>query len=397
VKEEASVLIVDDELGPRESLRMILKPISNVYTAENGEKALEFIRQEPVNLVTLDLKMPGIPGIEVLKEIKGYNPDIEVIVLTGYGSLNTAVEALRYGALDYIDKPFNIPQVEEAVKKGFKRYKINILSRMLTQTLNISKEEIQGVIKMGHTQLEMQLLYAEKLTVLGQLTPKIAHEINNHLQIIYGMAQHGLMETKERGEVFNKYFESIFTEAEKIDHIAQQLMKYGRPPEHKEDRINIQKILDHSLNLLRDFGETKRFHVHRFCREALPLIRGDKFQLEQVFINIIINASHAMEKTTNKKLIVETGISSDRHSIEVTVSDTGCGIKEENMERIFSPFFTTKEAEKGKGLGLSIVKTFVEKHQGRIEVKSKLDKGTSFKVILPIDLDNKDSKKEPQA
>ena len=208
------------------------------------------------------------------------------------------------------------------------------------------------------------------------------------------MAQHGLMETKERGEVFNKYFESIFTEAEKIDHIAQQLMKYGRPPEHKEDRINIQKILDHSLNLLRDFGETKRFHVHRFCREALPLIRGDKFQLEQVFINIIINASHALEKTTDKKLIVETGISSDRHSIEVTVSDTGCGIKEENMERIFSPFFTTKEAEKGKGLGLSIVKTFVEKHQGRIEVKSKLDKGTSFKVILPIDLDNKDNKRE---
>jgi len=87
VKEEASVLIVDDELGPRESLRMILKPISNVYTAENGEKALEFIRQEPVNLVTLDLKMPGIPGIEVLKEIKGYNPDIEVIVLTGYVSM----------------------------------------------------------------------------------------------------------------------------------------------------------------------------------------------------------------------------------------------------------------------------------------------------------------------
>ena len=139
MKEEASVLIVDDELGPRESLRMILKPISNVYTAENGEKALEFIRQEPVNLVTLDLKMPGIPGIEVLKEIKGYNPDIEVIVLTGYGSLNTAVEALRYGALDYIDKPFNIPQVEEAVKKGFKRYKINILSRMLTQTLSMGK------------------------------------------------------------------------------------------------------------------------------------------------------------------------------------------------------------------------------------------------------------------
>ena len=396
MKNEASVLIVDDELGPRESLRMILKPIFNIHTVENGEEALRFIRQEPVSLVTLDLKMPGIPGIEVLKEIKGYNPDIEVIVLTGYGSLNTAVEALRYGALDYINKPFNIPQVEEAVKKGIKRYKINMLSRILTQTLNISKEEIQGVIKMGVTQLEDQLLYAEKLTVLGQLTPKIAHEINNHLQIIYGMAQQGLIKTKGE-EVFNKYFDSIFTEAEKIDHIAQQLMKYGKPPEHNEDKINVQKILDHSLNLLEDFGETKRCQVHRFYREALPLIRGDKFQLEQVFINIIINASHAVEKTTNKKLIVETDLSSDGQSIEVTISDTGCGIKEENLEKIFFPFFTTKEAEKGKGLGLSIVKAFVEKHQGRIEVKSKLEEGASFKIILPITLDNKDNKREPRA
>jgi C4-dicarboxylate-specific signal transduction histidine kinase len=120
----------------------------------------------------------------------------------------------------------------------------------------------------------------------------------------------------------------------------------------------------------------------------LPLIKGNKFQLEQVFINIIINASHAVEKTTDKELVVETDLSSDGQSIEVTISDTGCGIKEENLEKIFSPFFTTKEGEKGKGLGLSIVKTFVEKHQGRIEVKSKLDKGTSFKVILPVDSDN---------
>ncbi|RJP60680.1 MAG: hybrid sensor histidine kinase/response regulator [Deltaproteobacteria bacterium] len=388
MQDEASVLIVDDELGPRESLRMILKPIFNVHTAENGEKALEFIKQKPVNLVTLDLKMPGIPGIEVLKEIKGYNPDIEVIIITGYGRLNTAVEALKYGALDYIDKPFNIPQVEEAVKKGVKRYKVNTLSRMLTQTLNIPNEEIQGVIKMGHTQLEDQLIYAEKLTVLGKLTPKIAHEINNHLQIIYGMAQQGLIKTKGE-EVFNKYFDSIFTEAEKIDHIAQQLMKYGKPPEHKKDNINVQKILDYSLNLLEDFGETKRFHVRRCYRDALPLIRGDKFQLEQVFINIIINASHAVEKTTNKELIVETDLSSDGQSIEVTISDTGCGIKEENLEKIFSPFFTTKEEEKGKGLGLSIVKAFVEKHQGHIEVKSKLGKGTSFKIILPITSNNK--------
>ncbi|MFH2012143.1 MAG: response regulator [Pseudomonadota bacterium] len=396
MQNKARVLIVDDEFGPRESLKMVLTPTLNVHAVENGEEALRFIRQEPVNLVTLDLKMPGIPGIEVLKGIKEYNSDIEVIVLTGYGSLNTAVEALRYGALDYISKPFNIPQVEEAVKKGLKRYKINILKRMLTKTLNISQEEMHKVMKMGLAQLEMQLLYAEKLAVLGQLTPKIAHEINNQLQIIYGVAQHGLMESK-REDIFNKYFENIFTGAEKIDYITQEMMKYGQPAERKENVINVQEIIDRSLNLLEVFGEIKKLHVNRFYRDVLPLIRGDKFQLEQVFINIIINASHAMENTINKKLIIETDRSSDGNFVEVTISDTGCGIKKENLEKIFSNFFTTKEGGKGKGLGLSIVKAIVEKHKGRVEVKSQLGKGASFKVILPVDLENQDNKRGVQS
>ncbi|MDY7033972.1 MAG: response regulator, partial [Thermodesulfobacteriota bacterium] len=106
MEDMANVLVVDDELGPRESLKMILKPMFNVYTAKDGQEALEFIKEKSVNLVTLDLKMPGMSGIDVLKEIKKCNPNIEVIVLTGYGSMNTAVDALRCGALDYLTKPF---------------------------------------------------------------------------------------------------------------------------------------------------------------------------------------------------------------------------------------------------------------------------------------------------
>jgi DNA-binding NtrC family response regulator len=99
--ERANVLVVDDELGPRESMRMILKPLHNVFTAEDGVSALKTIKQEPIDLVTLDLRMPGIDGIEVLKEIKKYNPNIEVIVVTGYGSLKTATEAMKYGVKGY--------------------------------------------------------------------------------------------------------------------------------------------------------------------------------------------------------------------------------------------------------------------------------------------------------
>jgi len=172
LEEEASVLIVDDELGPRESLRMILKPIFNVHTVENGEEALRFIRQEPVNLVTLDLKMPGIPGIEVLKEIKDYNPDIEVIVLTGYGSLNTAVEALRYGALDYINKPFDVPQVERIVRKGIEKNKTNMsamLQKAMEQTVYAMALAIEtkDSYTAGHQQQVVNLAVFQQSRFMG--------------------------------------------------------------------------------------------------------------------------------------------------------------------------------------------------------------------------------------
>jgi len=132
----ANVLIIDDELGPRESLKMILKPTCNVYTAENGDTALELIRKNHVDLVTLDMKMPGMPGIEVLKEIKEYNSDIEVVVLTGYGNLDNAIEALKCGALDYITKPFDVNQIKEIVKEGLKKYKSLIrLQEAIEQTV----------------------------------------------------------------------------------------------------------------------------------------------------------------------------------------------------------------------------------------------------------------------
>ena len=221
MEDKANVLVVDDELGPRESLKMILKPTCNVYTANNGQEAVDFVKQKSVNLVTLDLKMPGMTGIDALKEIKEYNPNIEVIVLTGYGSLNTAVEALRYGAFDYLTKPFDITQVEELARKGIERYKSNILTHQLAQKLDISATKLYDITDRKPEQVEEQLMYAEKLTVLGQLAPKIAHEINNPLQIIYGRAQQGLMKSVQ-GDTLNAYFDNIFSEAEKIDHIAHQ-------------------------------------------------------------------------------------------------------------------------------------------------------------------------------
>jgi len=112
-----SILIVDDELGPRESLRMILKPSYEVHTADDGMGALEFLKERSVDLITLDLKMPGLSGMEVLEHIRQSDPDVMVIIVTGYGTFKSAVEAIRFDVFDYISKPFNIPEIMSAVKR----------------------------------------------------------------------------------------------------------------------------------------------------------------------------------------------------------------------------------------------------------------------------------------
>jgi len=132
---EGSILIVDDEVGPRESLRMILKPIYEVHSAENGQEAINFISQKKVDLVTLDLNMPVLPGIEVLKNIKKLQPDIEVMIVTGYGTLGNAQEAIRYGAGDFISKPFNVADIITIVSKAFERRRYNMKIKGLIQQI----------------------------------------------------------------------------------------------------------------------------------------------------------------------------------------------------------------------------------------------------------------------
>ncbi len=122
----SNILIVDDEIGPRESLRMILKPNYNVFTAENGYAAIQMVQQIEMDVITLDLKMPGLSGIDTLKEIKMIAPDVMVIIITGYGTLKSAIEAIRYGVFDYIPKPFNVPEIIAIIEKSIQRRKLNL-------------------------------------------------------------------------------------------------------------------------------------------------------------------------------------------------------------------------------------------------------------------------------
>jgi len=143
--QQGSILIVDDEAGPRESLRMILKTIYKIYTAANGKEALALIQKENIDLVTLDLNMPGLSGIDVLKEIKKIRSDVEVIIITGYGTLKNAQEVIRYGAGDFISKPFNVADIISIISKSFERRNYNLKINNLIQ-------QIKGLRNVGEDQ-----------------------------------------------------------------------------------------------------------------------------------------------------------------------------------------------------------------------------------------------------
>jgi len=141
----ANVLIVDDELGPRESLGMILKPSFNIYSSEDGREALQIIKKTNIDVVTLDLKMPVMSGEEVLKLIKDYDPTIEVVIITGYGTLKSAVEAIKYNVFDYILKPFNVSDILSTVKRCLERREMSL---RVKEFLMAVEKESKSPIKM---------------------------------------------------------------------------------------------------------------------------------------------------------------------------------------------------------------------------------------------------------
>ncbi len=169
--EKPNILIVDDELGPRESLRMILKPQYNVFMAEDGHKALEIIKQVPIDLMTLDLRMPGLSGIDVLKEVKENNTDIEVIIITGYGTLGTITTASQYGVYDYISKPFNVTDVNSVVQKSLEKRKHGFDVKNLLEVIG----SINGLNRME----QVKKIFEKSTPFLQQLILKGSPEANN--------------------------------------------------------------------------------------------------------------------------------------------------------------------------------------------------------------------------
>ena len=235
--------------------------------------------------------------------------------------------------------------------------------------------------------LEEQLQLAGRLAAVGELAAGVAHELNNPLAAIQGFTQL-LTARKDVDETLRKDLETIYREAQRASRITGNLLSFGRRHEPEKRLISVNEVVEKTLELRAHQMKVNNIEVSVELQPDLPITMADFHQMQQVFVNIINNAEQAMTEAHGRgKLLVKTKESGKM--VQIAFTDSGPGIPEENLNRIFDPFFTTKEVGKGTGLGLSICYGIVAAHGGHIYARSKLGRGTTFVVEIPIVSDNK--------
>jgi two-component system NtrC family sensor kinase len=240
-------------------------------------------------------------------------------------------------------------------------------------------EKLLSVLdELGRTQA--QLVHSEKLASLGVLAGGVAHEINNPLMVILGRTELMLM-ADSMGDEGKKNLDTIRHETERIAKIVQNLLTFSRKSrQEKIESVEVAEALERTLMLSEHQLTVANVEVLKEIEPDMPTIDANAGQLQQVFMNLIINAHHAMPD--GGRLSIKTGTTPDDH-VFIEISDTGCGIPAEDINRIFDPFFTTKDEGKGTGLGLAVSRNIVENHGGEIGVHSTIGVGTTFRVVLP--------------
>ncbi|MEW6428506.1 MAG: HDOD domain-containing protein [Thermodesulfobacteriota bacterium] len=230
---------------------------------------------------------------------------------------------------------------------------------------------------------QRQLFHSHRLATVGQLAAGAAHEINNPLTIISLNVQFlkNMARSLDDGGATGERLEIVASQVQRISKIIQEMMGFARPSQPRFATARVEEILDRVLKVLGDRVCLRNISVASNLAHDLPEVMVDALQIEQVFMNLLINASHAMPKGGS---IAITAANSGK-MVDVAFADTGTGIDPKHLSRIFDPFFTTKKEGEGSGLGLAICNTIVEHNGGTIRVQSALGKGTTFTVSLPVD------------
>jgi signal transduction histidine kinase len=329
------------------------------------------------------------------KDISGAEWSILITILILIGG---AVGFVLFGTRKWISEPISqlMGGVKNLAKGNFdtqfvlsRKDELSELAQAFNQMAVDLRKAQEQIIKEAETTIELErtLRQSEKLATIGQLASGLAHEIGTPLNIIGGRAELIKRKMKDR-EGEQKDLDIIIQQAERITKIIQQLLGFVRKKRPEQKSLNIKTLLQTTLDFLDHQIQKQELNVVREISDDLPPVMGDSDQLQQVFLNLILNAIQSMPQGgelrigASSKWISKEGIEDgQRQYVVVSVIDTGLGMEKEVVQNIFNPFFTTKDT--GTGLGLMVSQGIIQDHEGWIDVKSEIGKGSVFRVYIP--------------
>ncbi len=359
-----SILLVEDNSGDRRLISEMLAEASNVTFdvkyADRLQAAMEYLGQNRVEVILLDLGLPDSQGLETLRKTYAQVSETPIVVLTGLNDEMIGAQAFNEGAQDYLIKG----QVD---------------THLLRRTIRYAIERKQAEER--ERRLQLQLNLSNRLASLGLMVEGIAHEINNPLTSVIGFAQ--MLTFEDIPENTREDVKTIGDNAQRVADIMKNLLTFAKQQKLEQTYINVNDIIGATLKMRAYPPEDSNITVTTQLDPALPSTMADATLLQQAFLNLVINAETAMKLAHGKgSLLIKTALISG--TIQISFTDDGPGIAEANLVHLFDPFFSTRGVGQGAGLGLSVCYGIITDHNGQIYAKSQPGEGSVFTIELPV-------------
>jgi signal transduction histidine kinase len=355
------VLIIDDEEVVLDSCTQILEGGNyDIATAMDGTGGLKLVQAFQPGLVFVDLKMPGISGFEVLEKIRAFDPTIVTVVITGYATVDSAVEAMKKGAYDFLPKPFTPDELRLIAQRGLEKRRLQLETIALRREKEMLKENFAAIVS-HELKAPLDAIQQNLFAFAVELSDKLTEGQRSRLERM-----------KSRVDDLLKL---IHTWLRVISVDMEKLKETFRP-------VSVPSVIARAVESVQPHAARKAIDIVTSVKEPLGFVVGDEGTLTEALINVIGNA--IKYSRSGSKVHVES--EEKENSILVSVSDAGVGISQADLPFIFDDFYrgdSDQAVEKGHGLGLAISRRIVEAHNGTISVESELGKGSAFVIRLP--------------
>jgi len=360
--DKEKILIIDDEEIVRDScIQILAKGNYEIATAENGDEGLDLLDEFQPDLALVDLKMPGLSGYEVLDRIHEYDSTIVTVVITGFATVDSAVESMKKGTYDFLPKPFKPDELRLIVQRGLERRKLILETIALRQEKEMLREQFAAIVShelkspLGAVQQSMYGLSSD-------LEDMLSEDQKNKIQRLQSRIADLI-------KLVNTWLRAISVD---ISTIRENF-----------ELTPINDVITKAVENIQQHAVRKDISIESSIKEPIENINGNAVTLVEALVNIIGNAV----KYTQMGGHINIDAKDDKENIYISIKDDGVGIATDDLSHIFDDFYIGKTKPKGErrsGVGLAITKRIIDAHDGTISVESELGKGSTFTVRLPV-------------